>query len=174
MKKNILPVGIILLVIIAGLFFFKNEQAHNPFTAPNNLSSENTTPLPVPSSSSILGVFEGRTPCQDFLLEFTRDPAPGCQRIKWLLTFYQDPKTNNPTRYVFGVAGREDSHDGNWSIKRVIPSDSEAIIYQLTPDNSEQTISLLKVEDDHLFFLDGNMDLLVGNELFSYTLSKTE
>lgn len=131
--------------------------------------------LPNSIGSNTLGVFEGRTPCRDFLEVFTKFTVTsdqGCERVKWLVTFYQD-ESGNPTRYVYGIQGREESHGGRWTIKKGIPSNPDAIVYQLYPDDDRQTISFLKVGEDHLFFVDENLNLLVGNKLLSYTLSRT-
>jgi hypothetical protein len=35
-------------------------------------------------------------------------------------------------------------------------------------------VSLLKADENHLFFLDRELSLLVGNALFSYTLSRID
>ena len=53
-----------------------------------------STPLvipPMPEGSSVLGVFEGRTPCDKVVFEFTGiPPHEGCFKVKWQLTLYQD------------------------------------------------------------------------------------
>ena len=46
--------------------------------------------------------------------------------------------------------------------------------YQLQPDGAQQPFYFLKVDDNHLFMMDSDMNLLVGNELFSYTLSRAD
>jgi hypothetical protein len=52
--------------------------------------------------------------------------------------------------------------------------DPEAVIYQLAVDDAQQPVSFLKIDENHLFLMDRAMNLLVGNELFSYTLSRTD
>lgn len=141
----------------------------------SRLRSESKNTHIVTSKELATGVYEGRTPCQNSLLVFTKsfvESSQGCERIKWLITFYQDAK-GNPTRYIFGIQGRNDSHQGTWHAIQGTLSNSEAIIYQLQPDDNRQIIFLLKFGDDHLLFLDENMNLLIGNKYLSYTLSKT-
>jgi hypothetical protein len=53
-------------------------------------------------------------------------------------------------------------------------TEPDATVYQLRTDDSQQLTSFLSVGDDHLFLLDGESNLLVGNALFSYTLSRTD
>jgi hypothetical protein len=142
----------------------------------NSNSSSGDSYLPRDSDEVISGVFEGRTPCQDFLLAFTKssvESSEGCQRIKWLITFYQDEATGKPSKYVFGIQDRKESHRGSIKIINGIPSNPDAVIYQLIPDDKRQIISLLKIGNDHLFFLNEKMNLLVGSNTLSYTLSKT-
>jgi hypothetical protein len=131
-------------------------------------------PLPLmPGGSSVLGVFEGRTPCHDLVFEFANmAPYPGCLKIKWKLTLYQDQTTGAPSTYLY--QGTRTLRDGTWAILRGIDSDPEAIVYQLSLDNGQPPISFLKADENHLFLLDRALNLLVGDALFSYTLSRTD
>jgi len=52
--------------------------------------------------------------------------------------------------------------------------DPDAVIYQRRSDNSQHSVSFLKADDNHLFLLDGDTNFLIGNALFSYTLSRTD
>jgi hypothetical protein len=128
--------------------------------------------VPEGSIAPITGVFEGRTPCHNSLTGFTANLVPGCGRLKWRLTFYQDPTTGNPTSYVSGVMGRADALEGSWSIVRGTHSNPDSVIYQLTPANEGRKLSFLKLGDNHLFFLNDEMTPLVGDNLLSYTLSR--
>ena len=115
------------------------------------------TSLPsVIAGSPTLGVFEGRTQCLDFLVEFAQQPSGDCDKVKWKLTL---------TTNRYNLLTSRGSSEGVWA--------AEENIYQLKSDKTEQTISLLRVDDNHLFFLDQSMNLLVGNALWSYTLSRT-
>ena len=128
---------------------------------------------PMPDGSSVLGVFEGRTPCDDVVFEFTGiPPHEGCFKVKWQLTLYQDQDTGAPSTYLFRGTGT--IRTGTWTILHGTKNDADEVIYQLRPDDSQQITSFLSVGDDHLFLLDEELNLLVGNALFSYTLSRTD
>jgi hypothetical protein len=128
---------------------------------------------PMPAGSSVFGVFDGRTPCHQLLVEFTQiTPFPGCMKIKWRLTLYQDEATGAPSTYLY--MGTSTFREGSWEIIRGMDGDPEAVIYQLAVDDAQQPVSFLKIDENHLFLMDRAMNLLVGNELFSYTLSRTD
>lgn len=108
-------------------------------------------------------VYEGRTPCQD----------PGCSKIKWRLTLNRDPATLLPTTYVLlRISDKQSEVQGNWSITKGSPSNSEAVIYRLDPENPEKTIALFAADRNVIFFLDKTSQLIIGNGDFSYTLNK--
>lgn len=160
-------------------YTLNNTSSGDRTVVPLNVSTSTQPPTSasLPSGASVLGVFEGRTPCQDFLFAFTKNSVSspsGCERIKWRLTFYRNSQADNQTRYIFGVQGRAGSHKGKWDTIIGIPADPEATVYRLTPEGSNQTVSLLKVDDHHLFFLDQDMNILVGDALWSYTVSKVD
>jgi hypothetical protein len=51
--------------------------------------------------------------------------------------------------------------------------DPDAVVIQLDPDDPNGFLSFLKADENILFFLDKNRDLLVGNDRFSYTLNRS-
>ena len=125
----------------------------------------------IPIGSSVFGVFDGRTPCDEVVLEFTNTESfPGCLKIKWRLTLYQDSATGEPSRYLF--MGTSHFREGSWKIINGMNGDPDAVVYQLQPDDAHDSFSFLKVDENNLYMLDKAMHFLVGNELFSYTLSR--
>jgi hypothetical protein len=107
------------------------------------------------------------------VLDFTKTASfPGCLKIKWRLTLYQEAATGAPSRYLY--MGTSVYREGSWKIVHGMDGDPEALVYQLQPEDAQQPVSFLKVDDNHLFLMDRAMNLLVGNELFSYTLSRTD
>jgi hypothetical protein len=128
---------------------------------------------PMPDGSSVFGVFDGRTPCHELVIEFTKFPASnGCLKIKWRLTLYQDSATGAPNSYLF--MGTSTYREGSWTIVQGLDGDPDAVVYQLQVYEAQQPVSFLRVDENHLFLMDRSMHLLVGNELFSYTLSRND
>jgi hypothetical protein len=128
---------------------------------------------PMPEGSSVFGVFDGRTPCHAVALEFTKIASfPGCMKIKWRLTLYQDNATGALSTYLFMGTGTY--REGSWEIVRGMQGDPDAVVYQLQLDDGQRPVSFLKVGENHLFLLDRGMNLLVGNAFFSYTLSRSD
>jgi hypothetical protein len=128
---------------------------------------------PAPAGSTVLGVFDGRLPCHPIVLEITRTaPYPGCMKVKSRLTLYQGATTGEPTSYLY--MGVSTFREGAWTIVRGTTFDPGATVYQLHLHASDQTMSFLRVDENHLFLMDGAGNLLVGNALFSYTLSRAD
>ncbi len=121
--------------------------------------------------SGTLGVFQGRTSCHDIVYAFTgiqRDPA--CMKVKWQLTLYKDPKTDQPTTYQF--KGTTTTREGTWTTIRSPKTHPGAIIYALIPGSSEHPVYFLKADDNHLFLLNCKLNFVIGDPLWSFTLSK--
>ena len=128
---------------------------------------------PMPDGSSVFGVFDGRTPCHEVVVQFTKTAsAPGCLKIKWRLTLYQDATTGAPSTYLFMSTSQY--REGSWEIIHGMEGNPEAVIYQLSLDDGQPPVSFLSVDENHLYLMDRDMNLLVGNELFSYTLSRID
>ena len=144
-------------------------QSHErPWWSPNPPTRPPAPPMP--TGSAVFGVFDGRTPCHPVAMEFTDTGPADCVKIKWRLTLYQDSITSEPSRYLY--MGTRDYGEGSWKTVHGMPGDPNALLYQLQPDGAQQSFSFLKLDDNHLFLLDRDMKLLVGNEFFSYTLSR--
>jgi hypothetical protein len=113
--------------------------------------------------------FEGRTPCPGL-----RDSGL-CYKLKWSIIFYADTKTNRPTSFhMRGTAYRKEGVVINsWTIIR---GKDGRIIYQLNnlnnTNNRNETLYLLKLDENVLVFTDEKGNLLIGNEDFSYTLNR--
>ncbi|MFN8344368.1 MAG: hypothetical protein U0X91_05170 [Spirosomataceae bacterium] len=138
-----------------------------------NVSSEITSRKAFASGPSVVGIFEGRGACQELAKELGVSTSPECFKTKWSLTLFQDPATLQPTAYVLeGSFYRANPRKGTWKIHKGTPYDPNVLVYQLENDNPGEPIFLLKGDDNVLFFLDKNKNLLVGNELFSYTLNR--
>jgi hypothetical protein len=131
-------------------------------------------PIPtMPPGSSVLGVFEGRVPCHEVALEVLNiAPFPGCLKLKSRLTLYTDQATGAPSSYMY--MGTSTIREGTWTIFEGTEGDPGAVVYKLDLGSSQGPVSFLKADENHLFLLDRDLKLLVGNALFSYTLSRIE
>jgi len=113
-------------------------------------------------------VYQGRTPCGVPGIESVEKP---CYKLKWYLVLYADPKSNEPRTYkLLGTAWRQrPGKVGEWKI--VIGKDGR-IVYQLKDEDGSVLINLVKLDDNILTFSNSQGKLLVGDEDFSYTLSR--
>jgi hypothetical protein len=153
----------------------ENQSSAQSEESPDSVPDPPTRPpLPrMPEGASVFSVFDGRTPCHKVVIEFTKiTPFPGCLKIKWRLTLYQDEATGTPSTYLY--MGTSTFREGSWKIVHGMDGDPDALMYQLDLDNASEPISFLSVDENHLYLMDRAMNLLVGNELFSYTLSRID
>jgi len=121
---------------------------------------------PLSTGPAVYGIFEGRTPCQGVARLLARAVAPGCPKLKFRLTLYQNPDNHTPTTFKLeGTLYRSDRVEGPLKI-------SDKSVFTLQRQDRTTLISLLKVSDDAVMFLDESGQLLVGNALFSYTLER--
>ena len=120
---------------------------------------------------TVLGVFEGRTPCSRLAAEFTGFPLQNCEKIKWELALHHNARSERPTTYEF--KGTRATRRGTWSIARGIPSDPRAVVYRLQYDPGK-TLALLRVDSNILLILDDDLKPMVGDASWSYTLSRTD
>lgn len=117
--------------------------------------------------------FVGRTPCTAIAKEMNLRPDASCFKLKWSLKLYQDPVTFKPTTYQLKrTLHRQSVIEGAWTIVKGTSADPNAIVYLLDPDKRGYTLYLMKGDDNVLFFLDKERNLLVGDTLFSYTLNR--
>ena len=127
----------------------------------------------LPSGPDVFGVFEGRSPCQEIVGLLNVAGRETCAKIKWRLILYQDPITHAPTTYALaGFMWRNPPRTGKWAIVKGTPLDSHATVYQLDSQDPQGFLSFLKADDNILFFLDKDRNLLIGNIKHSYTLNR--
>jgi hypothetical protein len=136
------------------------------------------------SDPSLFGEFIGTTPCGQpirQLLGLSSDIEP--EIMEWKLTFYQDPKTDAPSRYDFrceygltapnkpGIAIKIKTlhRHGSWSMGKGIKSNPNSIVYEL-----HGAISFFQVDSNVLHVLNSDRTLMLGTSGWSYTLSRTE
>jgi len=138
----------------------------------NNPSTQKTRSLPTGLKGDSIR-FAGKTPCKELAGTLKISKTIDCFKLKWYLILKQDPEKNYPTTYELRRTGhRESVIKGKWIVSKGTKTNTEAIVYQLDPDHPDESIFLLKGDDNVLFFLDSNRNFLVGNSEFSYTLNR--
>ena len=161
---------LLLLLLFSAFFGHKTPGQTVP---PKNIPSKTTSTKPVAEGPEVWGVFDGRVHCQQMALELNITVPENCEKLKWSFSFYQDPKTHQPTTYkLFGSLFRGQAREGKWAIVKGTKTDSEAVVFQLDPDKKEKTIFILKGDDNVLFILDKNKNLMVGDDYLSYTFNR--
>jgi NlpE N-terminal domain len=123
--------------------------------------------------SAKLARYEGSSPCREIARELNKAVSADCMKLKWDLTLYQNPTTGTATTYKLkGTFYRQQIGEGKWAIIKGTKTNPDAVVYQLDPDKPQGSLFLLKADDNILFFLSKEKNLLVGNGDFSYTLNR--
>ena len=135
--------------------------------------------------SSLL--FAGTTPCGQFIRPLHKVPeGADCALVQWRLELQQDPVSLKPTTYklssvnryiikgsnMYSEPGTKTETEGKWTIVHGTKTNPNAIVYRLESDKPEKSISFLKLSDNLVHILDINGKLMIGDESFSYTLSR--
>ena len=147
----------------------RTEQSGDPATAADfsyQISPRST-------GSDVFGVFEGRTPCRRIAQELNLGEVPGCIKVKWRVTLYQDSQSGAPARYkIESTLHRQQPRGGTWRIAKSGAGQPGATVYELAAAGKEAPILLMKGDDNVLFFLNQQRQLLVGSVDFGYTLNR--
>lgn len=160
---------IILLFSCCLLLTATGVQAQNADTT--NKPSPNTGLVILPTGNGVFGVFDGRTPCQEIAREINLQARPECIKIKWRVALFQDSVTRAPTTFKLeGFVFRNPPREGRWTIIKGTANNPNADVIQLDADKPQQSIYLLKADDNVLLFLDNERRLMKGNEHFGYAL----
>lgn len=106
-------------------------------------------------ASSVIGVYEGRTPCGAIAADFTGFPSQGCEKIKWRLTLRSD------RTYLY--QGTRSQRAGTWTL--------DGTTYRLRYD--DKVLALRRIDDNILLILDRGLKPLVGDASWNYTLCRT-
>ena len=138
--------------------------------SPANDPSQATSRSALASGPSVYGVFVGRTPCQELMKELNMGENAACTKRKVRFILYHDPVTHEPTTYETQGMGKWNGK-GKWQILHGTATDPAAIVFQLQLD-ANTSMFLLKGDDNVLFILDSNKNLLAGNEKYSYTMNR--
>jgi len=75
------------------------QNAHAQTSAADNKISESITFREMPKWPGVYGIFEGRTPCDDFSRRMDPKLPADLDHLKWQLILFQDSVTKQPTTY---------------------------------------------------------------------------
>lgn len=153
----------------------------------DNKISQTITFRSIPKGPAVVGVFQGRPPCQGLTQQLGLQTDADCIKFKCSLTLYRDPATQQPTTYSLAIVGggdvvkqagggsyREKTLEGKWSVAKGISSHPDAVVYRLEGGKPGADLYLLKGDDNVLFILDEKKAFRIGNKDFSYTLNRVE
>jgi hypothetical protein len=141
--------------------------------ATGNVPSKTYSRVPIASGPAVLGVFEGRFPCQELARQLQVAVTAECTKLKWRLTLFRDPATGQPATYKLeGSFYRDQARTGPWTMVRGTPGNPRTVVYQLDPDKPPGSLLLLKGDDNVLFMLDQDRNLRVGTDYLSYTFNR--
>lgn len=120
-------------------------------------------------------VYEGRTPCKEIAAEHPEMKATQyCFKLKWQLILYRDSLTLQPTTcFIRNIVNNGPRNTiGKWQIVKGTDDNPDIEIYKIEVENLAEPHFLLAGDDNVLFFLDKNMNPIIGNENFSFTLNR--
>lgn len=139
-----------------------------------NVPTKTTSRTPVAEGSTVFGVFDGRFPCAEIARDWKQPVRPECEKVKWSLTLLHDPTTRQPTTYrLRGTMNpSRTQREGKWAVVRGTPTDPEAAVIQLDPDQPLVSVYLFRGDDNVLFVLDQQRRFRVGTDYLSYTLNR--
>lgn len=131
--------------------------------------------------SDTVGIYYGRTPCNKALREINNISAEGCQVIKCKLVLLQDTATHTPNNFIIQTiyVGKGDNRytvTGTWKLLEGTIDNPSAVVYQLLAGTgkSQNKLLLVKADDNILYFIDNDTQLLVGDSYTSYTLNRAK
>jgi hypothetical protein len=131
-----------------------------------------STAQTIPHKKPYVGIFDGRSPCHALAAMLQEPIREECIKIKWRLILYKDDADNPDGYQLWGFVYRNNGpREGQWHITKGTNTNPEAVVYQLDMPG-KPSLLLQQGDDNVLFFLDVNKNLLVGNRDFSYTLNR--
>jgi hypothetical protein len=165
------------LMVGNGAWSYTFNRIHPVVPSSTKLSLATTSH--VSTGSDTVGVFDGRTPCSDALRALNGISTNECQIIKCRLALFQDSNTHNPTGFLFqtiyvGAGDTKYSNTGKWKVMQGLKNDPSSVVYQLDFDKPQLSLALVKADDNILYFLDEDKNLMVGNTYTSYTLNRNK
>ena len=159
---------VVLLVVMV------NPQLGAQTAAKDNIIAESITFKDPPTGADIYGIFEGRTPCSPISKQLGATVAPDCDHLKWQVILYRDTLTLAPTAFTLTTELFDRRPlKGKWEIAEDKENTAGTLLVLYYSPN-RKPLYLLKGDDNVLFILNDNRQMLTGNEDFSYTLNRVK
>lgn len=160
-------------ILFGGPLLLVHAQSGAQTAARDNIVAESITFKDPPTGTDIYGIFEGRTPCNPISRQLGATTNPDCDHLKWQVIFYRDTLTFAPTVFVLTTELFDRRPlKGKWEIAD--KKNSAGALLALHYSANRKPLYLLKGDDNVLFILNDNRQMLVGNRDFSYTLNRVK
>jgi hypothetical protein len=140
------------------------------------------------AGTAVFGEFVGTTPCDDHSRKFLGglDTEGPCHCVTWNITFLVDQKTRQPASYTlvatYGLPGKSDPNqieegptvklEGRWEKPPGHKANPQAAGYRIYGKSTQRSLSLARLSEHLVHFLDQDQSLKVGNAGWSYTLNR--
>jgi len=131
------------------------------YTLSSSGAGLNTVIKPKPIALKDSMIFEGRTPCKEFLNQGLM-VSPNCYKLKWSIILYA-PNGKPATYKTRGTAFRNaEPKTGRWYFKNGMG----------WIDGGDHRLYFIMPDDNIILFTDAKWNLLQGDEDFGYTLNR--
>ena len=156
------------------LLLMVSTQLSAQTAAKDNIIAESITFKDPPTGADIYGIFEGRTPCSPISKQLGATVAPDCDHLKWQVILHRDTLTLAPTAFTLTTELFDRRPlKGKWEIAEDKENTAGTLLVLYYSPN-RKPLYLLKGDDNVLFILNDNRQMLTGNEDFSYTLNRVK
>jgi len=137
--------------------------------------------------TSLDSEFVGSTPCSALPRDFLKIPSnAACECIRWQLTLHAGDVAGSRGTYrlltIHGMvetngrgffqSGTRTETAGQWRTTAGRGANPRAIVYQLQATDPQRSLSLVKIDENLLHPLTSDGQLIVGDDSWSYTLSR--
>jgi hypothetical protein len=124
-------------------------------------------------SGEFLGGLASNAPCHSITWKITllTNQTTGLPATYKVTALYQIPTRTNPNRSEDGP--RVTAH-GTWETLKSAKPWPDALVYRLSAENSQRSLSFVKVSGSLLHLLNPDGSLMIGNGGWSYTLNRAD
>jgi len=163
----------LIFILSATVSLMLAANAQGQTAASDNIISESITFGDMPKGKGVYGIFEGRSPCEAMSRQLGAKMPADLDHLKWQLILFRDSVTLKPTTFTLTTEMFDRKPlTGNWSIVKGTKNSLAAPYIALDWRKPDKPLYLLKGDENVLFILNENFEILTGDADFSYTLNK--